>query len=62
MIGLTGRWTTGGMEGMMGSESDMMGGGWGMWWGPTVIFALIGVVLHLASRPLGAVMSQGLEK
>jgi len=77
LVGLTGPWTMGGMGGMMGSGQQMnelseqvmpgawggmMGGGWGMWWGPTVLFALIGVVLLLASRPLGAVMSQGLEE
>lgn len=70
LVGLTGPWAMGGMGGMMGSgqqmtqgaSGGMMGGGWGMWWGPTVLFALIGVVLLLASRPLGAVMSQGLEE
>jgi hypothetical protein len=76
LVVLTGPLTMGGMGGMMGSGQHMnelseqmmpgasvgmMGGGWGMWWGPIVLFALIGVVLVLASRPLGAVMSRGLE-
>lgn len=76
LVGLTGPLTMGRMGGMMGSGQNMnefseqmmpggsvgmMGGGWGMVWGPTVLVALIGAVLLLASRPLGAVMSRGLE-
>ena len=74
LVGLTGPWTMGGMMGMgygqgmtelseqmMPGWGGMMTGGVGMWWGPTVLFALVGVLLLLAGRPLGTLIASGLE-
>lgn len=60
----------GGMGSMMGGGqaqmSDhigemMQGGGAWMWWGPTVLNLIIGLLLYAVSRPLGRVMGSGLE-
>ena len=74
LVGLTGPWTMGGMMGMgygqgmtelsvqmMPGSGGMMTGGVGTWWGPTALFALVGVLLLLAGRPLGTLIASGLE-
>ena len=74
LVGLIGPWTMGGMMGMgygqgmtelseqmMPGRGGMMTGGVGMWWGPTVLFALVGTLLLLAGRPLGSMIASGLE-
>jgi hypothetical protein len=74
LVGVTGPWTMGGMMGMGYGEGmtelseqmtpgwgGMMTGGVGLWWGPTLLFALVGVILLLAGRPLGSMIASGLD-
>ncbi|MDZ7778851.1 MAG: hypothetical protein U5R14_02800 [Gemmatimonadota bacterium] len=75
LVGLVGPWTMGGMMGgrmggqgmtelqeqmMPGSFGHMAQGGFGMWWGPTVLFLVMGLLLIVLGRPLGSALASGL--
>lgn len=67
---LVGSWTMGHMMGgaqmmdggqMMSEGWGQMGqGGFGLWWGPTALFLIVGAVLIAAGRPLGSMLGSGL--
>ncbi|MEX2472811.1 MAG: hypothetical protein WEA34_11555 [Gemmatimonadota bacterium] len=75
LIGLAGPWAMGGTmmgggQAMTGYSEQMMpggfghmaGGGFGMWWGPTVLLLLVGVLLVALGRPIGKAIGSGLSE
>lgn len=72
LVGFAGPWTMGRMingQGMTELSEQMMPGGVGhmaqggvaMWWGPTILFLLVGMLLVVLGRPLGSLLASGLQ-
>lgn len=60
-MGTMGSMTGDGQGAMSGHMGEMMQGRAWMWWGPTLLNLVIGMLLYTLSRPVGRMMASGLE-